>query len=129
MKKFDQTQVDKVYFGTSNPNLGYYEHIPITSNKMLIFKLIRNGKVKLYTRTIKRHVRRDFSNQNGLYSTKDIKVKQYFLIRENKLTATQVLYNADLRSFKNSIKNYVSDCEDVVSFIEDDIYEKKMLLK
>ncbi|MFT7050517.1 MAG: hypothetical protein ACJAZK_001113 [Psychroserpens sp.] len=129
MKKFDQTQVDKVYFGTSNPNLDYYEHIPITSNKMLIFKLIRNGKVKLYTRTIKRHVRRDFSNQNGLYSTKDIKVKQYFLIRENKLTATQVLYNADLRSFKNSIKNYVSDCEDVVSFIEDDIYEKKMLLK
>ncbi len=46
-KKFDQTQVDKVYFGTSNPNLGYYEYIPITRNKMLIFKLIRNGKVKL----------------------------------------------------------------------------------
>jgi hypothetical protein len=110
MKKFDQTQIDKVYFGTSNPNLGYYEYIPITSNKMFIFNLIRNRKIKLYTRTIKRHVRRYFSNQNGLYSTKDIKVKQYFLIRENKLIATQVPYNADLRSFKNSLKNYFSDC-------------------
>lgn len=124
MKKFDQTQVDKVYFGTSNPNLGYYEYVPLTKNKMLLFKLIRNGKVNLYTRTIKSHVRIDISNQNGLYDTKEIKIKEYLLKRENEPIATLVLNNADLRSFKNSVKKYFSDCADIVSFIEDDIYEE-----
>jgi hypothetical protein len=123
-EKFDQTQVDKVYFGTSNPNLGYYEYVPLTKNKMLLFKLIRNGKVNLYTRTIKSHVRIDISNQNGLYDTKEIKIKEYLLKRENEPIATLVLNNADLRSFKNSVKKYFSDCADIVSFIEDDIYEE-----
>ncbi|TXE18390.1 hypothetical protein ES692_07015 [Psychroserpens burtonensis] len=123
-KKFDKTQVDKVYFGTSNPNVGYYEYVPISNKRMALFKLIRNGKVKLYMRTIKVGVNTGFQNQKKVK-----KRKEYYIIRENEKKATRVLRDWDglsignLRSFKNYMKKYFSDCPNIVTYIKNDLYE------
>lgn len=127
-KKFDETQVDKVYFGTSNPNLGYYEYVPISNKRMALFKLISNGKVKLYTRTIKIAISTGFQNYQKTVEER----QEYYLIRENEKVATRVLqewdglsiaYKGNLQSFKNYTKAYFVDCPDVVDYIESDIYE------
>jgi hypothetical protein len=130
-KKFDKTQVNKVFFGTSNSNIGYYEYAPIPNSilikKMALVKLIRNGKVKLYTRTIKAGVNTGFQNQKKI-----IKRKEYFIIRENEKIATRVPQESNevsitskwnLKSFKNDMKKYFSDCPEIVAYIEDGIYE------
>jgi hypothetical protein len=149
-KKFDKNQVDKVYFGTSNPNLGYYEYVPLTRKKMALFKLIRNGKVKLYTRTIKIRENpgiQDNGNSFNLNTTRKVnKIKEYYMIRENENVATRVFqksdglpvgydilstdyntnsifYKENIRTFKNYVKEYFSDCADVISFIDNDLYE------
>ena len=51
-EKFDESEVDKVFFATFDNNVGYYEYIPISRNRKALFKKGRNGKVKLYVRTI-----------------------------------------------------------------------------
>lgn len=127
-KKFDETQVDKVFFGTSNPNVGYYEYVSIPSSigtkTIALVKLIRNGNVRLYTRTIKIGVNTGFQNQKKVE-----KRKEYFIIRKNEKIATRVLREWDglsignLKSFKNYMKKYFSDCTDIVTYIENDIYE------
>jgi hypothetical protein len=123
-KKFDKTQVDKVYFGTSNPNVGYYEYVPISNKRMALFKLIRNGKVKLYMRTIKVGVNTGFQNQKKVK-----KRKEYYIIRKNEKKATRVLRDWDglsignLESFKNYMKKYFSDCSNIVTYIKNDLYE------
>ena len=72
--KFDNTQVDKIlFYGISNPNLGYYEYVPLTRKKMALFKLIRNGKVKLYVRTIKITVSTGFEGNSPIGSGKKVK--------------------------------------------------------
>ena len=97
---------------------------------MSIFKLIRNGKVKLYTRTIKIGVSTGFQN-NGTQKKVE-KRKEYYIIRKNEKVATRVLqewdglsiaYKGNLQSFKNHMKKYFSDCPDIVTYIENDIYE------
>ncbi|WP_179348862.1 hypothetical protein [Winogradskyella pacifica] len=133
-KKFDKTEVHKIYFsGISNPDLGYYEYVPLTSNKMALFKLIRNGKVKLYIRTIKITVNTGFEGNNPIGSGKKVKkIKEYYMIRETEKVATRVFqesdglsiaYKASLRTFKNYMKEYFSDCDNVLSYINDDLYE------
>jgi hypothetical protein len=132
-KKFDKTQVDKVFFATFNPNLGYYEYVPVSRKRMAIFKLIRNGKVKLYTRTIKVGVNTGFQN-NGISSgqKKVKKIKEYYMIRKSETVATRVFlksdglsitYKGNLRTFKSYTKKYFSDCPDILSYIDNDLYE------
>jgi hypothetical protein len=117
-KKFDKTQVDKVFFGTSNPHVGYYEYVPISNRRMALFKLIRNGKVKLYTRTIKVGVNTGFQNRKKVK-----KRKEYHIIRKNEKIATRVLREWDglsignLKSFKNYMKKYFSDCPNIVTYM------------
>lgn len=130
---FDHTEVDKVFIGTSNPNNGYYEYIPISKNKMALYKLIRNGKAKLYTRLIKIHNINGFEDYSNVNKHKQTEIsKEYYVIRENEVVATRILQKSDgisiankanHESFKNYMKKYFSDCSDLVSFIEDNVYE------
>jgi len=133
-KKYSKSQVDKIYFGTFNPNVGYYEYIPIKMKRTAVCKLIRNGKVKLYTRTIKIGVNNSYGVGGMTNGSKDVKkVKEYYILRENERFATNVLqdkddlsslfYKGNLKSFKNYMKRYFSDCKKVVSYIENDLYE------
>lgn len=134
-KKFDKTQVHKLFFSTFNQDLGYYEYIPISRKKMALFKLIRNGKVKLYIRTIKIFNYSTYQNPNGPFPQNQTTYKtadEFYMIRKNETVATNVLqksdglslgHKANLMTFKNDMKKYFADCEDVVSYIENDIYE------
>lgn len=137
--KFDETQIDKVFFVTFNPDLGYYEYVPISNNKMGLFKLIRNGKVKLYARMVKVTVRTGVQNSNSHFSPfgdtmekKREKVIEYYMIRANETVATRVFletdgvataYDRNIKNFKKDTKHYFSDCPDVLSYIEDDFYD------
>ncbi len=129
-KKFSSEQVDKIFFGTNNSNtIGYYEYISIPNKKNVLFKLIRNGKVKLYTRTIKSLESTSFSSSdnNSIHnrSVKSKKVKVYYIVRENEVLATFAFNESmkDIKTFKKTMKDYFSDCEDVSSFIDNDLYQ------
>ncbi len=50
------------------------------------------------------------------------------MIRENETVATRVINEYDgiglnLRTFKNYAKKYFSDCPDVLSYIDNELYE------
>ncbi|MBR9847708.1 MAG: hypothetical protein GYB35_17165 [Algicola sp.] len=133
-KNFDKTEIDKVFFITSyNPNIGYYEYVPISNNGAFLFKLIRNGKAKLYVRTIKKSISNGthYVNDTWQNQNKNVKIKEYYIIRENETIATKIIRpdNLDfpeegiLKKYKESLLKYFSDCEEVVSFIDDDLYE------
>ncbi len=128
-KKFDETEVDKVFFATFDPNLGYYEYVAISNKRMAIFKLIRNGKVKLYVRTIKIGRNSLIPTDNNPFGNKKIeKYQEFYMIRENETVATRVINESDgiglnLRTFKNYAKKYFSDCPDVLSYIDNELYE------
>ena len=128
-KKFDETQVDKVFFATFDPNLGYYEYVPVSMKRMALFKLVRNGKVKLYVRTIKIGRNSLIPTDNNPFGNKIIeKYQEFYMIRKNETVATRVINESDgislnLRTFKNYAKKYFSDCPDVLSYIDNDLYE------
>jgi hypothetical protein len=132
-EKFDETEVDKVFFTAFDSDIGYYEYIPTSRRKMELFKLIRNGKVKLYVRTIKFTIDTGMPITNQPFQNKKIEMrKEFYMIRENETVATRVFqktdglsiaYKANLMTFKNHSKKYFSDCPDILSFIENDVYE------
>lgn len=128
-KKFDETEVDKIFFATFNPNLGYYEYVAISKKRMALFKLVRNGKVKLYARTIKIGRNSGIPTNENPFGNKIIeKYQEFYMIRKNETVATRVINESDgislnRQTFKNYAKKYFSDCPDVLSYIDNDLYE------
>uniref|UniRef100_UPI0026111CC9 hypothetical protein n=1 Tax=uncultured Algibacter sp. TaxID=298659 RepID=UPI0026111CC9 len=136
--KYDSKTVNRIYFSTFDKDIGFYEYVWVSKNKMALFKLIRNGKVKLYTRTIK-FIENQFENKqfeqnefNKPFSkNKYKKAKEYYIIKSGENIAIPIIKEKDimlfkkenLRLFKKKALNYFADCKEVVSYIENDLYE------
>lgn len=118
-EKFTYKEVSKVFFGTYNSDLGYYEYVRTLNQGTGIYKIIRNGKVKLYVRTIKFIAPNSFNS----FNKKVQKIKQYCVIRDNERIANPIEFSGSSRTFKNFALRYFSDCPEVISYIENDLYE------
>ncbi|VAV86207.1 hypothetical protein MNBD_BACTEROID02-243 [hydrothermal vent metagenome] len=125
-KKFGETQVNKVFFfGISNSEIGYYEYVAISRKRKALFKLIINGKAKLYTRTVRVTTNIGFQDKDNLYGqSRYAEVKEFYVIRERETVATRLIGSKSLNSFKQHALNYFSDCKDLSSYISDDLYEE-----
>ena len=97
---------------------------------MFLFKLIRRGKVNLYLRTVA--ITSNAVSSNHLEMSQVTDAKEYYIMRKNEPFATRVLQQSDglsiakkvnQRSFENYLKKYFSDCPDVVSYIDANLYE------
>lgn len=120
-RKFGYEELNKVYIGAYKTNLGYYEYISTSGLSKRVFKLIINGKIRLYVRTI----------QVGYDEGQAINVKQYYLLKDGQNIARPVNFpseynwhnESEIKRFKKEMSLYFSDCKDIVSFIENDLYE------
>ncbi len=134
--KFGETKVNKVFFGTNNPGIGYYEFTKLFPNRVRLLKVIAKGKTKLYHRTVKRATNDGYtmpmSSNNG-FSTpinhRRIWVKEYYVIRDGEKYATKLIGNNQLIPFKDKAKKYFYDCKDVVKYIENDLYEEHDIIE
>ncbi|WP_055444922.1 hypothetical protein [Lacinutrix himadriensis] len=124
---FDKSQVDKIYFDAYDAydaNHGHYEYVPIKKNKFRLFKLIVNGKVKLYTRTIV--VATDITNHSGyVIRTEYEEEKEYYILRDGESSLTPLISHYSFLEFKEKTINYFSDCKDIVEYLRNDMYEEK----
>jgi hypothetical protein len=122
---FDKSQVDKIYFDVYDANHGYYEYVPIKKNKFRLFKLIVNGKAKLYTRTIV--VATDITNHSGHVIRREYEEeeKEYYILRDKESSLTPLISHYSCLEFKEKTLNYFSDCKDIVEYLRNDMYEEK----
>ncbi|WP_290698896.1 hypothetical protein [Lacinutrix sp.] len=128
-QKFGSDTVNKVFFYTTNPNVGFYEYVSIGLKKKLL-KIIINEKVKLYVSTISTN--RVYNNGNISSSDETKNHKIYYLIRKGEERATYIdanyqsefTRNSEIKTFKNILIKYFSDCNTVVDYIESDIYQE-----
>ena len=49
--KYSEKQVDKAFFGTTDPNIDYYEFVNLYPRRNRLLRIVVNGKTKLYERT------------------------------------------------------------------------------
>ncbi|QRM90351.1 hypothetical protein FG167_14265 [Lacinutrix sp. WUR7] len=121
---FDKSQVDKIYFDAYDANHGHYEYVPIKKNKFRLFKLIVNGKAKLYTRTIV--VATDITNHSGfVIRTEYEEEKEYYILRDGESSLTPLISHYSFLEFKEKTIKYFSDCKDIVEYLRNDMYEEK----
>ena len=120
-RKFGHEELNKVYIGAYKTDLGFYEYISTLGLSKRVFKLIQNGKVRLYIRTI----------NVGYVEGQAIYNKQYYLLKDGESIARPVYFptennwhnESEVKIFKKEMSIYFSDCKDIVSFINDNLYE------
>ncbi|WP_299314816.1 hypothetical protein [uncultured Aquimarina sp.] len=128
VKKFTKDEIRKVFYGSYNSETGFFEYAPITKNKKELFRVIINGKSKLYKRTVK-----NISYSNRILDPsisprrprkKDIQfVNQYYVIRNGEITVTYIP-DESLEKFKEKTISYFSDCKKIIQYIENNLYEE-----
>jgi len=132
IKKFSEKEINKVLYGSTNSEIGYFEYVPITKNKFELLRLVVNGKSKLYKRVIR-------SKNNGLFTpftndnfqnipnhkgqVKTELIDQYYIIKNDETKATQIKISST-EKFKENAIAYFKDCKKIVQYLENDLYEE-----
>ncbi len=140
VKKFDKKEINKVFYGSTNSEIGYFEYVPITKNKFELLRLVVTGKSKLYKRVIRSknnglfillpnenfNNNRNYNFQNIPNNKGQIKtelIDQYYIIRDDEVKATQIKISST-EKFKENTIDYFKDCEKIVQYLENDLYEE-----
>ncbi|MDO1500329.1 hypothetical protein Q2T40_09325 [Winogradskyella maritima] len=131
VQSYDKSQVDKIYFNTYDVIPGYYEYMPLKKRKYRIFKLLLDGKVKLYTRTVAiEHKEKIIDNSNNPNSDVDVfkyyyeEEQEFYVIREGETKLTPLISHYFLSDFKNRALKYFLDCKDLTDYLKEDLYSE-----
>ena len=123
--KYGSETVDEVVFGDEYFATLHYKYVPIKKTKSVLMKLVVRGKANLYTRTVLKSNNTFNANLDPNFPsvTTYYDDTQFFIIRIGEQKATLI---ADPNSFWNFIlktKKYFSDCNEIVHYLENDLYE------
>lgn len=125
-RKIDETKIDKIIFNYTNGVTSTYEYLQISKNRKRLFRIINNGKAKLYTRK-KANAGSSTMNfgkvHNTLYITYD-EFHEYYILLENELIANPLISSNILISFKNRAIEYFSDCPKLIEKLRNETYTK-----
>ncbi|PKV48853.1 hypothetical protein ATE84_0867 [Aquimarina sp. MAR_2010_214] len=134
VKRFNDKEINKVFYGSTNSEIGYFEYVPITKNKLELLRLVVNGKSKLYKRVVKStnynnrlftpSPNTNFNNTpNHNRQVKTELVDQYYVIRSNEIKVTQISIGST-EKFKEKAIDYFKDCKKIVKYLENNLYEE-----
>jgi hypothetical protein len=131
VNSYDKSQVKKILFNTYDANPGYYEYAPLKKRKYRIFKLLLDGKVKLYTRTVAiEHKETIIDNSNNPNSDVDVfkyhyeEEQEFYVIREGETKLTPLISHYSLSDFKKRALKYFLDCKDLTEYLKEDLYDE-----
>lgn len=129
VSSYDKSQVYRIHFNTYDVNPRYYEYAPLKKRKYRIFKLLLDGKVKLYKRTVaiqhKETILGDPNNPNSnvvkYYYEEE---EEFYVIREGDSQLTPLISHYSLNDFKTKALKYFSGCKDIVEYLNEDLYDE-----
>jgi len=125
-KKIANEEIEKVFYGAFNTEAGYFEFAPVTKKKKELFRVILNGKSKLYKRTIKSvsYTGGGINSNTSPRTSRNKKIQfidLYYVIRNGELSVTYIPH-ISLEEFKEKAISYFSDCKKIIEYIENDLY-------
>jgi hypothetical protein len=127
-KKYGYETVEEVIFGDEEFATLHYKYIPISAKRHVLMAQLVNRKVSLYSRNVSKFhsttpiTAGDFNTiPTGHYYDDS----QFYLIRKNEKTAKLMAGGPVffLQSFIRRAKIYFSDCKEVISYLEEDLYD------
>lgn len=128
--KYGSDTVDKVIFGDEQFATVQCQYVPINKNKSVLMKLVISGTVNLYTRTVSLYNNTFIENKKSTITITTIDYNsQYYIIREKEEVATLIVDPNSFISFIKKAKNYFSDCDDIITYLDNDLYHKNDLLE
>lgn len=128
--KYDETQVEKVIFKTSDSEISYFEYIQTSEKKKGLFKIISSGKVTLYARYVKvTNSSPTFTPglNGGTWNHSHYSVSnfnEFYVLRKSEKIATPLITAGISRSFKNKTMDYFHDCPSLISKLKNKTYKK-----
>ena len=99
------------------------KYVPIKKNKSVLMVLIVNGKVNLYSRTVLQSYSTFTGNPNMPSTATYYQSAQFYLIRDNEQKAKLINGSSSLVGFISKTKSYFSDCEKIVSYLDNQLYK------
>lgn len=140
--KYGSETLDKVIFGDEQFATTVYQYVPISKNRYVLMELLVSGKANLYTRMVSLNneslpngnpfqsisFETNFSTLHGPINYIEHNY-QFFVIRDGEDQATCIIDPNTLKDFTYRTYRYFSDCKDIVSFLESEIYESKDVIE
>ena len=115
--------LDTVIFGDEQFAIVQYQYVSIKKNKSVLMELVTSGIVNLYTRTVSQYSNTFMGNQNFPTSTTIDYNAQYYLKRKEENVATLIAGPNSFASFNYKAKKYFSDCEKIIGYLENELYD------
>ncbi len=126
--KYGSDDVNEIIFGDEQFATVHYQYVAVNKNKSILMEVVVKGTVNLYTRTVSQYNNTFIGNQNLPTSTSIDYNSQYYLKREKEQTATLIAGQNSFGSFIYKAKEYFSDCNDIISYLDNDLYHENNLI-
>ncbi len=121
--KYGAESLDMVIFGDEEFAVLKYQYVPIKKNKFVLMQIVVSGNVSLYSRVVSHYSNTFMGDQDFPTSTTIDYDSQYYLKRESESVATLIVNPNSLISFNNRAKQYFSDCEKIIGYLEHELYD------
>lgn len=135
VEKLGHETVEEVVFGDEDFTTVHFKYVPVSKNRFILMEEIINGKVSLYARTLlKTKTEFRWERHEEWLGTEDDRTiyyddVDYYLMRPLEDTATKITNELTNSMFRRIMKKYFEDCEKIVGYLEDELYDGNELLQ
>lgn len=128
--KYDETEVEKVIFRSSDIEIAFFEYIQTSKEKKGLFKIITSGKATLYARSVSMsssspaHMGGPNGGNSTHWNYSFSNFNEFYVLKDDEKIASPLITARTSRSFKKRAIEYFSDCPSLVSKLDKKMYVK-----
>lgn len=128
-ERYGYETVEEVIFGDEEFATVHYGYVPIQAKKHVLLEKVISGKVSLYARTVSKFQSTFIGAPNMTGSGYYDDDFQYYLKREDEQVAKLIVGPNSFGSFTSKAKEYFSDCEKMVYYLDNELYSQNNLIE
>ncbi|MBC8755290.1 hypothetical protein H2O64_11435 [Kordia sp. YSTF-M3] len=126
-EKFDHTQVAKIVFTYADSETAIYQYIAVSEKMYQLFKVITEGNITLYARTV------SYTTSSAVFFPGTLQpvtydfndFDEFYILKKGEKIALPLITMRISRSFKKRALEYFADCPRVVAKLKDKSYREQ----